>query len=117
MAELREVRIQGLQTLRELIERRLAPAMNTCRTVRRGGALLSARVARATALLPPGRHQRERQNQELLESMNRRAAAAAPPAGDGGGPLGRGVTYYVVGLVGYVARASRRAGPSSTPIW
>ena len=35
VAELREERIQGLQTFQEFIERRLAPAMSTCRSVSR----------------------------------------------------------------------------------
>ena len=48
--ELREQRIQGLQTFREFTERRLAPAMSTCETgifVATSGAatrLLSTRV-------------------------------------------------------------------------
>src|ERR1700761_3509883 len=69
--ELREQRLQGLQTFREFTERRLAPAMNTCRSVAARQESLSLRVARATRLLSTRVDvTTERQNQALLESMN-----------------------------------------------
>ncbi len=74
IAELREERIQGLQTFQEFTERRLAPAMSTCRSAAQRQEALSARVARATQLLSTRVDiARERQNQAVLESMNRRA--------------------------------------------
>jgi hypothetical protein len=74
--ELREVRIQGLQNFEEFTERRLAPAMNTCRSVAGRLESLSQRVARATQLLSTRVDvSRERQNQQVLVSMNRRAEA------------------------------------------
>ncbi|MFC7690365.1 DUF3422 family protein [Paeniroseomonas aquatica] len=51
IAELRETRMEGMQTLQEFTERRLAPAMNTCRAVAARQDALSRRVARATQLL------------------------------------------------------------------
>ena len=51
--ELREQRIQGLQTFREFTERRLAPAMSTCRSSRHGRSL-SLRVARPRGCCPRG---------------------------------------------------------------
>ena len=75
--ELREGRIEGLQTFREFIERRLAPAMNTCRAVGGAAGRAVARVARATQLLSTRVDiTRERQNQAVLESMNRRASCS-----------------------------------------
>jgi uncharacterized membrane-anchored protein len=72
--ELREKRIQGLQTFHEFTERRLAPAMNTCGAVAERQDALSRRVARATQLLSTRVDiTRERQNRAVLESMNRRA--------------------------------------------
>src|SRR6202012_1474834 len=72
--ELREGRIQGLQTIQEFTERRLAPAMNPCRSVAARQESLSLRVARATRLLSTRVDvTTERQNQALLESMNPRA--------------------------------------------
>jgi len=51
IADLRDDRIEGLQTLQAFIERRLAPAMSTCRSIAARQDSLSDRVARATQLL------------------------------------------------------------------
>jgi uncharacterized membrane-anchored protein len=76
IAELRERRIQGLQTLEEVTERRLAPAMNTCGSVSSRLESLSRRVERTTQLLSTRVDvSREKQNQRILASMNRRAEA------------------------------------------
>ncbi len=74
ISEQREERIEGLQTFREFTERRLAPAMNTCRSVTGRLEALSVRVAQATRLLSTRVDlSSERQSQALLVSMNRRA--------------------------------------------
>src|SRR3546814_13075124 len=49
--ELREQRGEGLQTLSEFVDRRLAPAMRTCEAVAERLETLSPRVARARQLL------------------------------------------------------------------
>jgi uncharacterized membrane-anchored protein len=109
--ELRELRIQGLQTFREFTERRLAPAMNTCRTAMQRQESLSARVARANQLLSTRVGiSRERQNQALLESMDRRAEAQLRLQQTVEGLSVAAITYYVVGLVGYLAKALKGAG-------
>jgi uncharacterized membrane-anchored protein len=72
--ELREVRIEGLQTFREFTERRLAPAMSTCRTAAGNLDGLSHRISRTTQLLSTRVEiARETQNRTLLEGMARRA--------------------------------------------
>jgi uncharacterized membrane-anchored protein len=109
--ELREERIQGLQTFREFTERRLAPAMNTCRSVSARLESLSQRVARATQLLSTRVDlTRERQNQQLLETMNRRAEAQLRLQQTVEGLSAAAITYYVVGLVGYAAKGLASAG-------
>jgi uncharacterized membrane-anchored protein len=109
--ELREVRIQGLQTFQEFTERRLAPAMNTCRSVSARLESLSERVSRATQLLSTRVDvSRERQNQQVLESMNRRAAAQLRLQQTVEGLSAAAITYYVVGLVGYMAKGLASAG-------
>jgi uncharacterized membrane-anchored protein len=109
--ELREVRIQGLQTFQEFTDRRLAPAMNTCRSVSARIESLSQRVARATQLLSTRVDvSRERQNQQVLESMNRRAAAQLRLQQTVEGLSAAAITYYVVGLVGYLAKGAASAG-------
>jgi uncharacterized membrane-anchored protein len=109
--ELREVRIQGLPTFREFTERRLAPAMNTCRSVSARLESLSQRVARATQLLSTRVDvTRERQNQQVLESMNRRAEAQLRLQQTVEGLSAAAITYYVVGLVGYAAKGAKSLG-------
>ena len=109
--ELREVRIDGVQNFEEFTERRLAPAMNTCRSVWARLESLSQRVARATQLLSTRVDiSRERQNQQLLESMNRRSAAQLRLQQTVEGLSVAAITYYIVGLVGYAAKGLQAAG-------
>jgi uncharacterized membrane-anchored protein len=71
---LREERLERLQTIEEFMERRLAPAMQTCETAARRLDSLSRRLSRASDLL---RTQvdvaLQEQNRDLLLSMDRRA--------------------------------------------
>jgi uncharacterized membrane-anchored protein len=71
---LREERLKRLQTIEEFMERRLAPAMQTCEAVAGRLDSLSRRLARATDLL---RTQvdvaLQEQNRDILFSMDRRA--------------------------------------------
>jgi uncharacterized membrane-anchored protein len=116
IAELREERIQGLQTFQEFTERRLAPAMNTCRAVAVRLESLSERLARATQQLSTRVDiQRERQNAAVLESMNRRAKLQLRLQETVEGLSVAAVTYYVVGLVGYGAKALKAAGVRIDP--
>lgn len=109
--ELREERIRGLQTFREFIERRLAPAMNTCRSVATRQEALSQRVARATQMLSTRVDvSRERQNQAVLESMDRRAKMALRLQETVEGLSVAAVTYYIVGLIGYAAKGLKAGG-------
>jgi uncharacterized membrane-anchored protein len=109
--ELREVRINGVQNFEEFTERRLAPAMNTCRSVWARLESLSQRVARATQLLSTRVDiSRERQNQQLLETMNRRSAAQLRLQQTVEGLSVAAITYYIVGLVGYAAKGLHTAG-------
>jgi uncharacterized membrane-anchored protein len=105
IAMLREERLPPLQTFQEFTERRLAPAMNTCAAVSARLESLSQRVTRATQLLSTRIEiTRERQNQQLLASMNRRAEMQLRLQGTVEGLSVAAVTYYVVGLVNYGAK-------------
>lgn len=111
IAELREDRLPGLQTFHEFIERRLAPAMNTCRSVGARQEQLSSRVARATQLLSTRvAVTNERQNQAVLRAMNHRAELQLRLQTTVEGLSVAAVTYYVVGLVGYAAKALTSIG-------
>jgi len=116
IAELREKRIPGLQTFGEFTERRLAPAMNTCRATSARQEHLSERVARANQLLATRVDiTRERQNQALLESMNRRAKAQLKLQQTVEGLSVAAVTYYIVGLVGYATKGLHAVGYPVNP--
>ncbi len=111
IAEFREIRIPALQTFGDFTERRLAPAMNTCLAVSARQESLSQRVARANQLLATRVDiTRERQNQALLESMNRRAKAQFKLQQTVEGLSIAAITYYVVGLIGYVAKGIKALG-------
>ena len=109
--ELREQRITGLQTLREFTERRLAPAMNTWRSIADRQESLSLRVDRGTHLLSIRVDlTREQQNQQLLASMNSRARLQLRLQSTVEGLSVAAVTYYVSALVGHAAEALRFTG-------
>jgi len=109
--ELREDRLPGVQTFREFTERRLAPAMNTCEAVWARQQALSERAARATQLLSTRVDiASERQNQALLASMDRRVKLQLRLQQTVEGLSVAAITYYVVGLVGYLAKGMQTAG-------
>lgn len=111
IVELRERRIDGLQTFDEFIERRMAPAMNTCVAVSRRQESVSERVARATQLLSTRVDiGRQAQNQALLESMNRRAALQLRLQATVEGLSVAAISYYIVGLVGYASKGLEAGG-------
>jgi len=116
IVELREERIQGLQGFQEFTERRLAPAMNTCLAVSQRLESLPERVARATQLLSTRvALTREQQTQAVLTSMNRRAKLQLRLQETVEELSVAAVTYYIVGLVGYLAKGLNAAGTRVNP--
>jgi uncharacterized membrane-anchored protein len=111
IAELREGRLSGLQTLGEFMARRFEPAVATCLTMSSRLHDLSERVAQASGLLSTRVSiARERQNQALLSSMNRRAKAQLRLQQTVEGLSVAAIVYYVVGLVGYIAKGVKAGG-------
>jgi len=109
--ELREDRLTGMQTFREFTERRLAPAMGTCASAAARQAALSERVERAAQLLSTRVDMSlERQNQAVLESMNRRAELQLRLQQTVEGLSIAAITYYIVGVIGYMAKGLEKAG-------
>jgi uncharacterized membrane-anchored protein len=102
LEELREERLEGFQTFKEFLERRLTPAMRTCDAVRERLATLSRRVTRAGQLLRTRVDiQVEGQNRDVLASMNRRAKLQLRLQETVEGLSLAAITYYAVGLVHY----------------
>jgi uncharacterized membrane-anchored protein len=111
IAELREVRLPGMQTFEEFMARRFTPAVATCTTVSQRLHDLSERVAQASSLLSTRVDiTRERQNQALLASMDRRAKLQLRLQQTVEGLSVAAIVYYGVGLVGYVAKGLKAAG-------
>jgi uncharacterized membrane-anchored protein len=109
--ELREERFEGMQTIHEFLERRLAPAMRTCEAVAERLDARSARVSRASQLLRTRVDiQLEAQNSALLRSMDRRARMQLRLQQTVEGLSVAAISYYLVGLIGYAAKAGKVAG-------
>ncbi len=109
--ELREERITGMQTFSEFTERRLAPAMSTCMAASTRLQALSERVDRSAQLLSTRVDMSlEKQNQAVLESMNRRAKLQLRLQQTVEGLSIAAITYYVVGVIGYVAAGLEQLG-------
>ena len=116
IGELRERRLPGIQTVEEFMARRLNPAVDTVATVSRRLHDLSERVAKVSALLSTRIDiKRERQNQALLASMDRRAKMQLRLQQTVEGLSLAAIVYYVVGLVGYLAKAGRAGGLTLEP--
>ncbi len=111
VAELREERIEGLQTYREFMDRRFAPALRTCEATGERLSQMSRRLTRAGALLRTRVDIAvEAQNQDLLGSMDRRAQLQLRLQETVEGLSVAAITYYTVGLVAYALRALDAAG-------
>ena len=116
IAELREQRMSGVQTLQEFTDRRLAPAMRTVATVRERQDSLSARIARAANLLRTRVDVAlEQQNRDLLRSMDRRADLQLRLQETVEGLSIVVLSYYLVGLVSYAVKALSKLGLPLNP--
>ncbi len=116
IAELREARLPGLQTIDEFMSRRLAPAAATCANVSQRLKGLAERIGQASALLATQVGiAREHQNQALLASMDRRAKLQLRLQQTVEGLSIAAIVYYVAGLIGYLAKAAKSAGARIDP--
>ncbi len=114
--DLREVRIQGIQTLGEFMKRRLEPAVNTCQSISHRFTLLSERVSNASQLL----RTRvdiiiERQNQGLLTSMDLRAKMQLRMQQMVESISIVAITYYAASLVGKISESLHALGWKVNP--
>ena len=114
--ELREDRLENLQTLGEFMDRRLAPAMQTCVWAARRQQALSERISRTSNLLRTRVEiEQQQSSQELLDAMNRRQKAQMLLQSAVEGLSVAAVTYYGAGLVGYLAKGMKSAGWGVSP--
>ncbi len=111
LATIGERKVDGLPTWSSFLARRMAPAMRTCVTVESRQANLSLKLSRAANLLRTRVDvELEQQNQELLKSMNARTRMQLRLQTTVEGLSVAAVTYYVVSLFGYLAKAAHESG-------
>ncbi|WP_412049359.1 DUF3422 family protein [Hoeflea sp. Naph1] len=111
IASLAETGQPGSETIGAFLEKRLAPAMRTCQSIEERQANLSRKLARTTALLRSWIDvELERQNSALLGSMNRRVKLQLRMQQTVEGLSVAAISYYIVGLFGYVAKPLDKLG-------
>ena len=114
--ELREATIPGIQTIGEFMQRRLSPAMATVAATAQRLASLSERVARASALLRTRVDiATELQNQQLLAKLTRGQELQLHLQTTVEGLSIAAISYYVVSLLLYGAKAMKAAGAPINP--
>jgi uncharacterized membrane-anchored protein len=111
-----EKAVPGQTTLSGFLSRRLAPAIRTCVSTEERQANLSRKLARAAQLLRTRVDiDLESQNQELLRAMNERAQVQLRLQQTVEGLSVAAVSYYVLGLLGYVFKAWKEKGGGPDP--
>ena len=116
LTDIAEARIEGMQSVRDFMQRRLTPAMSTCRSSDRRQAALSQRIERMSSLLRTRVEVEQQQSsRELLTAMNRRQGMQLKLQSTVEGLSVAAITYYVVGLIGYLAKGARAIGWPFSP--
>jgi uncharacterized membrane-anchored protein len=111
IGDIAESRLSGLQTIGEFIERRLSPARATCEWATRRQDALSQRVSRISNLLRTRVEiEQQQSSQALLETMNTRQGLQLKLQATVEGLSVAAITYYIVGLVSYLAKAAHGIG-------
>lgn len=101
--ELTEEKIPGLQPIHVFIKRRLAPGIRTCNAVRDRLEDLSRRISQTSSLLRARVEVSiQDQNRELLASMNQRSETQLRLQQAVEGLSVVAITYYLMGLLGYL---------------
>ena len=116
IAELHESRLAGMQTIREFMDRRLSPARSTCEWAARRQEALSQRVSRMSNLLRTRVEiEQQQSSQQLLATMNQRQGLQLQLQSAVEGLSVAAITYYIVGLVSYLAKGAKPLGWPVSP--
>ena len=116
IAELHESRLAGMQTIREFMDRRLSPARSTCEWAARRQEALSQRVSRMSNLLRTRVEiEQQQSSQQLLATMNQRQGLQLQLQSAVEGLSVAAITYYIVGLVSYLAKGAQPLGWPFSP--
>ncbi|MEK8025432.1 MAG: hypothetical protein RLY78_1151 [Pseudomonadota bacterium] len=108
LADLREQRIDGVQTLSGFLARRFAPAMALCDSTDARLTDVAERISRAMSLARIRIEvRREEGNQELLRALAQRQKQQLQLQQTVEGLSVVAISYYALGLVGYLAKGAK----------
>ncbi len=111
LAVIGERRVGTFSSWSSFLTRRMQPAMRTCTTTEERQAILSEKLARAANLLRTKVDvELERQNRDLLKSMNERTRLQLRLQTTVEGLSVGAVSYYVVGLFAYLMKGLHEEG-------
>ena len=111
IADIHEAALPGMQTIGEFMERRLTPARSTCEWATRRQDALSQRVSRISNLLRTRVEiEQQQSSQALLATMNSRQDMQLKLQSTVEGLSVAAITYYIVGLVSYLAKGASKIG-------
>ena len=114
--DIAESRLAGMQTIREFMDRRLTPARSTCEWAARRQDALSQRVSRMSNLLRTRVEiEQQQSSQALLTTMNHRQDLQLQMQSTVEGLSVAAITYYIVGLVSYLAKGAQKLGWPLSP--
>ena len=114
--EVGETQIEGHQCYTNFLLRSLLPAMRTCDATERRADELAQRVTRAANLLDTMVDMvQKKQNQDLLHSMAERARLQLRLQQAVEGFSIFAITYYAVGLLGYLFKSGKVLGLGMDP--
>jgi uncharacterized membrane-anchored protein len=116
IADIAESRLAGLQTIGEFMERRLSPARSTCQWATRRQDALSQRVSRISNLLRTRVEiEQQQSSQALLGAMNKRQGLQLKLQSTVEGLSVAAITYYIAGLISYLAKGAHGLGWPLSP--
>ncbi len=111
IGDIDEAALPGMQTIGEFMDRRLSPARSTCAWATRRQDALSQRVSRISNLLRTRVEiEQQQSSQALLASMNSRQHMQLKLQSTVEGLSVAAITYYIVGLISYLAKAAHSVG-------
>ncbi len=111
ISDIDEAALPGMQTIGEFMDRRLSPARSTCAWATRRQDALSQRVSRISNLLRTRVEiEQQQSSQALLATMNSRQHMQLKLQSTVEGLSVAAITYYIVGLISYLAKAGHSVG-------
>ncbi|GGF48540.1 membrane protein [Azorhizobium oxalatiphilum] len=111
LATIQEEAVQGYPTWQQFLDRRMAPAMRTCQSVEERQGNIAAKLVRGADLLRTRVDvELERQNRDLLASMNDRTRLQLRLQRTVEGLSVAAISYYVASLIHLMAEGIHESG-------